>query len=61
MGPLGKPHLNLQEAVRQQLERLGVRRVHRVDLCTRCQQQQLYSYRRDGQKAGRNVAMIWLR
>ena len=56
-----RPHLDLVAAVRWQLERLGVREVRTVTACTRCKEEQLWSYRRQGQGAGRNVAFIWRR
>ena len=58
-GPRGRPHLDLVAAARIQLERLGEVRVHSVGACTRCQDDQLWSYRRDGAAAGRNLAVIW--
>jgi YfiH family protein len=59
VGAAGKPHLDLARAVRIQLERLGVREVIEVPACTRCDSESLWSYRRDGRGAGRNLAYIW--
>ncbi len=61
-GPGGKPHLDLQLAVREQLEQAGLRStsIRAIERCTRCHSEELYSYRRDGKMAGRNVALIWL-
>ena len=58
-GPHGKPHLDLQAAARLQLERAGVGRVFVVPSCTRCEEEKLWSYRREGKAAGRNLAFIW--
>jgi polyphenol oxidase len=58
-GPHGRPHLDLQKAARVQLERLGVREISAAPGCTRCEEEKLWSYRRDGKGGGRNVAFIW--
>jgi YfiH family protein len=60
-GPNGKPHLDLQAAARHQLERAGVRQVFVLAHCTRCEEESLWSYRREGRAAGRNMAFIWRR
>jgi YfiH family protein len=56
----GKPHLDLRRAVRAQLEAAGVEDVRSVDRCTRCHPRELWSYRRDGEEAGRNFAFLWV-
>ncbi len=58
-GPAGKPHLDLYEAVRRQLEAAGVREVRVIRACTRCDGERLWSYRREGKGAGRNMGFIW--
>ncbi|MBW8875943.1 MAG: peptidoglycan editing factor PgeF [Acidobacteria bacterium] len=58
-GPKGKPHLDLQAAARLQLERAGVGQVFVLPCCTRCEEEKLWSYRREGKAAGRNLAFIW--
>jgi polyphenol oxidase len=58
-GPAGKPHLDLTGAVRLQLAAAGVEEVVACPGCTRCDQEKLWSYRREGQRAGRNFAFIW--
>jgi YfiH family protein len=58
-GPAGKPHLDLQAVARWQLEKAGVGEVLAVECCTRCNEEKLFSYRREGKRAGRNVAFIW--
>lgn len=54
----GKAHLDLAAAARHQLERAGVRSIDLLISCTRCDPR-LWSYRRDGKGAGRNLAFIW--
>ncbi len=54
-----KPHLDLQAAVRAQLSREGVREIQVLERCTYCHPEQLYSFRRNGPMAGRNVSLIW--
>jgi polyphenol oxidase len=54
-----RPYLDLQLAARLELERAGVADVVTISACTRCEEARLWSYRRDGKGAGRNVALIW--
>ncbi len=66
-----RPHLDLQAAARRSLERLGVHDVRVVRRCTRCDDADAgsppasptagawASFRRDGNAAGRNLALIW--
>ncbi len=56
-----RPHLDLHAAVASQLLHGGVPEAHRVAACTRCAGESLHSYRRDGPRAGRNLAFIWRR
>jgi YfiH family protein len=58
-GPAGKPHLDLQAVARRQLETAGVGEVVTLARCTRCDEEKLESYRRNGKGAGRNIAFIW--
>lgn len=58
-GSAGKPHLDLHAAARRQLERAGIKDIHTVPTCTRCDAERLWSYRREGKAAGRNLALIW--
>jgi YfiH family protein len=60
-GPNGKPHLDLQAAARRQLEAAGVGQVFVLPVCTRCEEEKLWSYRREGKAAGRNLAFLWWR
>lgn len=55
----GTPALDVAAGVRAQLERAGVA-VHEVGACTR-ERSDLYSYRRDGARAGRQAALVRLR
>jgi YfiH family protein len=60
-GPAGKPHLDLPGAARIQLQRAGVGEVIVLPRCTRCDEANLWSYRREGKGAGRNLGLIWKR
>lgn len=60
-GPRGRPHLDLTQAVAAQLESHGIHDIRRIDRCTRCSDELLWSYRREGRGAGRNLALIWRR
>ena len=60
-GPAGKPHLDVARAVEIQLRSAGIADVRRFGPCTRCHPELLWSYRREGAKAGRNIAYIWMR
>lgn len=56
----GRPHLDLPGAARHQLVRAGVPEPRVVIRCTRCDDENLWSYRREGSGVGRNVAYVWL-
>ncbi len=60
-GKRDRPHLDLVAAARIQLEASGEVTVRTVGSCTRCNDDRLWSYRREGPGAGRNVAAIWRR
>ena len=60
-GPAGKPHLDLPGAARRQLVQAGVGDVIVLPRCTRCDEATLWSYRRDGKRAGRDLGLIWRR
>lgn len=55
----GRPHLDLSAAVRQQLLDGGAAEVRLVEVCTRCRDDLLWSYRGQGKAAGRNLSYIW--
>ena len=59
-GPRGRPHLDLAAAAAAQLAAAGVTRISRVVACTRCRADWLWSHRRDGEGAGRNLTLAWL-
>jgi YfiH family protein len=58
-GRAERPHLDLAAAALAQLRRAGVGAIARVAACTRCEDGALWSYRREGKGAGRNLAFIW--
>ncbi|MBZ0102368.1 MAG: polyphenol oxidase family protein [Thermoanaerobaculia bacterium] len=60
-GASGRPHLDLAAAVTAQLAAAGLSRVVRLDHCTRCRADWLWSHRRDGAAAGRNLTLVWRR
>lgn len=60
-GPARRPHLDLALAVALQLEAGGVSKIDRIGECTHCEEDLLWSYRREGPGKGRNVALIWRR
>ena len=55
-----RPHVDLDEASRRQLSEAGVRgdKIWSSNLCTGCVAEQFFSHRRDGDTAGRMLAMI---
>jgi polyphenol oxidase len=55
-----RPHLDLAGAARVQLARAGARDITILRHCTRCRAEWLESHRRDGERAGRNLALIWI-
>lgn len=58
-GPRGRPHLDLPGAVAGQLRRAGVVEPRVLVRCTRCDEANLWSYRREGPRGGRNVTYVW--
>ena len=56
-----RPHLDLQAAVERQLTDCGIGAVSRLEVCTRCHPDLLWSYRREGARAGRNISFLWRR
>jgi purine-nucleoside/S-methyl-5'-thioadenosine phosphorylase / adenosine deaminase len=59
-GPKGRPHLDLAEANRRQLIGAGIspEAIAQFSGCTRCGGEQFASYRRDGTRSGRMIALI---
>ena len=56
-GPRGRPHIDLHAAAALQMA--GIGEIRRIEKCTRCGGETLWSYRRDGKGAGRNHSVIW--
>jgi polyphenol oxidase len=56
-----KTHLDLQKANLEKLHSAGLRTIHVADLCTFCGVQQFFSYRREGEKAGRMMSYVGIR
>lgn len=58
-----RPHIDLQQAIAQQLEREGVLTAHidRNDRCTFRDREEFYSHRRDEGRTGRMAAVIGVR
>ncbi|HXU34156.1 MAG TPA: polyphenol oxidase family protein [Thermoanaerobaculia bacterium] len=59
-GPTGKPHLDLFAAAERQLRALGIRRISVLRNCTRCDEGNLHSYRREGKGGGRNLSFVYV-
>lgn len=53
-----KPHVDLWRAVELQLYRKGVRTIDTLGMCTMCDREQWFSFRRDGAKSGRMLGVI---
>ena len=53
-----RPRVDLAAAVEWQLASEGIAAVELVRACTRCHPEWLWSYRRDGGAAGRNLSFI---
>lgn len=56
----GRTHVDLAAAAAVELARTGIGRIIHFELCTRCAGDRLWSYRRDRESAGRNLAAVWL-
>ena len=52
--------LSLPDAIRTDLQGVGVREVHDLGLCTGCRTDLFYSHRKEGPKTGRNLAAVAL-
>jgi polyphenol oxidase len=55
----GRPRLDLRRAAALALRAAGVARVSLLDHCTRCRSEWLWSHRREGGNAGRNLTLVW--
>ncbi|MEJ2085659.1 MAG: polyphenol oxidase family protein, partial [Acidobacteriota bacterium] len=58
--PGSRPKIDLSLAIRCQLLDAGLKRIDIVECCTRCNEAWLWSYRRDGERADRNLTFAWL-
>jgi copper oxidase (laccase) domain-containing protein len=58
-----RTHLDLARENRKQLERAGVspQNIQALDVCTFCDAERFFSYRREKEKAGRMTSYIMLR
>ncbi|MFQ5524744.1 MAG: peptidoglycan editing factor PgeF [Thermoanaerobaculia bacterium] len=56
----GRPRLDLHRAAEIQLLELGIERVRRVEECTKCHSDRLWSYRGSPGSRGRNLTLAWL-
>lgn len=58
-----KPHVDMRRATRAQLRAAGMTddRIDDVEGCTKCGGERFHSHRRDGEKAGRAIAVICAR
>ncbi len=61
--PDSRPHVDLVAANRQQLLQQGIpsSKVSAVARCTYCREDEFFSYRRDGERAGRMLSFIGIR
>lgn len=57
--PSGGIHLDLEKAARIQLSQWGIQEIESLPLCTSCEAERLWSYRREGPRAGRNWTVVW--
>ena len=55
----GAQHLDLMQAAKIQLAAAGVQEISSLPLCTCCEAERLWSYRREGPSAGRNWTLVW--
>ena len=55
-----KVRVDLRRAVQAQLTRAGVRDIEQVQGCTKCEPERFFSFRRDGERSGRHLAVIAL-
>lgn len=52
--------LDLPEVARRLLREAGVERIESADLCTGCEAERFFSYRREAEQAGRQAGVVWL-
>jgi polyphenol oxidase len=56
-----KTCLDLQRINREQLRAIGVHQVYVADSCTFCSRDEFFSFRREGEKAGRMISYVGIR
>jgi purine-nucleoside/S-methyl-5'-thioadenosine phosphorylase / adenosine deaminase len=61
-GVVRGPAVDLAAAARRELERAGVpaSAISAVEACTSCEPERFYSYRRDGERTGRQAGLVWI-
>ncbi len=52
--------LDLRAVATRLLERAGVERIEVSDMCTSCNPDLFFSYRRDGEETGRQAGLVWI-
>jgi YfiH family protein len=52
--------LDLTEVACRLLRKAGVEQIERADLCTSCEEDRFFSYRRDAGRTGRQAGLVWL-
>jgi YfiH family protein len=53
-----KPHVDLRRVIERQLQEVGVVAVDHIPGCTMCDPARFHSYRRDGKRGGRMLAVV---
>jgi YfiH family protein len=53
-----KPHVDVVALTAARLRARGIARIHDSGLCTRCEGSIFHSFRRDGKRGGRNLAVL---
>jgi polyphenol oxidase len=56
-----KTFLDLQKINQEKLSSIGLREIYVANLCTYCDAESFYSYRREGEKAGRMISYAGIR
>lgn len=52
--------LDLPDVARRLLAEAGVGRIEAAGLCTHCEADRFFSYRREGERSGRQCGLVWL-
>lgn len=59
-GAIVDGRLDIRAVARAQLEAEGVAQIEQAEICTSCDEEALFSHRRDGAASGRGGAVAWL-